>query len=149
MRSRTFSVILVSLHLVACAFFLVLRQPGITHLAERERERKESGYFFLSSADPYMFIAERPLNNWSPWHGGEDTWVKLLEIANLPSLVLTAIFGGIAIEAYRSTGSGDFSTDTWLRAYVFLAFSIVQWWLVGRRLAKSVYMARVWSRGDG
>ena len=91
MPSKTLPVVLVSLHLVACALFLVLREPGITFLEERQRERQESGYFFMMSSDPYMFIAERPLYQWSAWHGGEDPWVKFLEIANLPSLILSIV----------------------------------------------------------
>jgi hypothetical protein len=102
MRTRTLPIVLVTLHLMACAGFLAFRNPGISFLAERERERREWGYFFMNSADPYMFIAERPLYNWSEWHGGEETWVKALEVINLPSILLTATVGGIVVAMYRS-----------------------------------------------
>jgi len=95
MPARTVSIVLVSLHLVACAFFLALRDPGISFLAEREHARKEFGRFFIVSGGPYTFVAERPLYSWSEWHGGEETWVKVLEVANLPSIVLTAIIGAV------------------------------------------------------
>jgi hypothetical protein len=150
MPTRAVPIILVSLHLVACASFFVLRQPGIKFLAERERARREAGRFFIVSGGPYTFIAERPLYDWSEWHGGEETWVKFLEVANLPSIVLTATVGGIVIAAYRFTGYGDFSSDTWFRAYIFLFFSVAQWWLVGRGLEKAGRrVAHFWNRDDG
>jgi len=150
MRARTISIVLVSLHVVACASFLALRDPGISFLAEREYARKEFGRFFNVSGGPYTFVAERPLYNWSEWHGGEETWVKILEVANLPSIVLTAIIGGVVITAYGSTGYGDVGTDTWLRAFIYLLFSVAQWWIVGLGLEKvGRRVARLRIRGDG
>lgn len=131
MPKNALSLLLTSAHLAACVAFLALREPGISFLAERERARREWGYFFANSADPYVFIAERPLYNWSEWHGGEETWVKVLEVINLPSLVLTATIGGVVLAIYRVTGFGDYPTDTWIRALFFLGFSLVQWWTIG------------------
>lgn len=99
--------------------------------------RRDSGYFFMSSADPIMFIAGRPLYTWSEWHGGEELWVKLIEVPNLPALVVTATIGHIPIAIYRMTGYGDFVHDTWIRAVVFLFFSSVQWWWFGRVIERA------------
>ena len=91
MKSRKLvSVALVLAHLVACGAFLAAREPGISFLAEREAAYKEPGRFFFTSGDPYVYMAERPLRNWSRWHGGEEMWVKVLMIINLPSLILTS-----------------------------------------------------------
>ncbi|HSF16129.1 MAG TPA: hypothetical protein VLK65_11310 [Vicinamibacteria bacterium] len=132
MPKKALPLLLATAHAAACVVFLALREPGISFLAERERARREWGYFFINSADPYMFIAERPLYNWSEWHGGEETWVKVLEVLNLPSLILTATIGGAVIAVHRGTSFGDYPTDTWIRALFFLAFSLVQWWTIGR-----------------
>jgi hypothetical protein len=118
-------------NLLACVFFLVFRPAGISSIEERELMRREPGMFFVNSADPRTFVAERPLYQWNEWHGGEATWVKVVETLNYPALtgaeVLTDIWSAYA--APRSIGS--FRGDTWVRAWLYLALSSAQWLIVG------------------
>jgi hypothetical protein len=131
LRRHPVVTILLLLHLVVCSAFILLREPSISHLEERERMRRESGYHFESNVDPIMFIAGRRLNGWNEWHGGESLWVKICEVANLPALVATVTVGHLPIAIYRFTGSGTFVHDTWIRAFLFLVFSVTQWIVVG------------------
>ncbi len=150
MPKKTLPLILVTLHVAACIAFLALREPRIAFLAERERERREAGYFFIISRDPYTFIAERPLYTWNEFHGGEETWVKALEVVNLPSIFVTATLGGAVIAIYRFTGYGDYPTDTWIRAFLFFAFSLAQWWTIGQAIDTALRRMRLLdSRGAG
>lgn len=131
-RRHPVVTILLLLHLGACTAFILLREPSISHLEERERMRRESGYHFESSVDPFMFIAGRRLNGWNESHGGgESLWVKICEVANLPALVATVTVGHLPIAMYRATRIGTFVHDTWIRAFVFLLFSAAQWIVVG------------------
>ena len=131
LRRHPVVTILLVLHFAVCSAFILLREPSISHLEERERMRRDSDYVFESSTDPFMFIAGRRLNGWNEWHGGERLWVKICEVANLPALVLTVTVGHLPIAIYRATGSGTFVHDTWIRAFVFLLFSVSQWVAVG------------------
>jgi hypothetical protein len=144
LRRHPVVTILLLLHFVVCGAFIVLREPSISHLEERERMRRESGYHFESSVDPIMFIAGRRLNGWNEWHGGERLWIKICEVANLPALAATVTVGHLPIAIYRATGSGTFVHDTWIRAFVFLLFSVVQWCLVGRFIERRMR----WPRAD-
>jgi hypothetical protein len=135
-RKHPVVALFLSIHLAGCSAFLFLREPGISFPEEEERMRRDSGYFFVSSAGPIMHIAGRPLYNWSEWHGGEARWVKILEVANLPALIATVTIGHVPIAIYRSTGRGTFLHDTWIRALVFLLFSVAQWVFIGRLLER-------------
>jgi len=83
-----------------------------------------------------MYLAERPLYKWSKWHGGEELWVKVIETANVVPLVATRIFDA-ALEVVGAT-SGLFSVraQSWVSAVVFLGLSSVQWFWVGRAIAR-------------
>ena len=131
LRSHPIVTVLLLLHFVVCSAFILLREPSISHLEERERMRRDSGYVFESNVDPIMFIAGRRLNGWNEWHGGESLWIKIVEVANLPALLATVTVGHLPIAIYRATGSGTFVHDTWIRASVFLLFSVAQWVVVG------------------
>ena len=91
------------------------------------------GEFWISSADPYTYIAGRPLYNWSPWHGGERLGVKILEVINLPALLLasalTPIIGMI-------TGASHYYSWSWIRAVLFLLFATFQWLILGSIISR-------------
>ena len=145
LRHHPVVTILLLLHLAVCSAFIVFREPSISHLEERERMRTHSGYHFESSTDPFMFIAGRRLNGWNEWHGGDRLWIKICEVANLPALVATVTVGHLPIAIYRATRSGTFVHDTWIRAFVFLVFSAVQWVVVGRFIERRL---RRWPRAN-
>ena len=121
------------INLIACFAFVATREPATELIKEREEARRV-GAFTLSSADPYMIIAERPLRNWSRWHGGESTWVKVAEVLNGPALLLTKRIGDWW--AWRATNS--YERESWTRAYVFIILSSLQWLALGAIAAKIV-----------
>jgi len=141
-RHRITSSLLV-LHFATSAVFLLLREPGISFLDEREKMRRDWGYMFMVSGDAIMFIANRPLHAWSEWHGGEEAWVKVLEVLNLPALIATTTIGHIPIAIYRFSGRGNFVQDTWIRGVVFLLFSTLQWFLIGRAADRALIHGKV------
>lgn len=144
-RKHPLVALFLVVHFLFCAAFLVLREPAISFLEERERARLSLGHTFESSVDPIMFIAGRPLHGWNEWHGGEVIWIKVFEVLNLPAFVATVTIGHIPIAIYRATGSGSFVHDTWIRACVFVVFSVAQWVVIGRYLEKkgSAHVAAV------
>ena len=109
------ALLLVFVNWLVFATFLAQRPS-----AESELRRKDAlmaaGHFEFSTADPWSYIAARPLYNWSEWHGGERTWVKLTEVANLPALFAA---GWAVSFADRTTDLG-YLQESWVRAWVFL-----------------------------
>ena len=86
---------------------------------------------FMSSGEPVLYLAERPLYNWSEWHGGEAGWVKAVLIANWLPFVATRFFDdSLSVASFRST-SFPLRRQSWLVAWFFLGLSSVQWLLVG------------------
>jgi hypothetical protein len=75
-------------------------------------------------------LACRPLYGWSTFRGGEEIGVAALEVANLPSLVVTAIAGGFGEVSglARLTSACRWS---WLLAALFIVLASVQWWCIG------------------
>ena len=80
---------------LVCAVFLLQRPAGISFIDEREKMRRDAGTFFINSADPQMFIAERPLYRWNRWHGGEAMAIKVVEFLNWPALAGARAFGAV------------------------------------------------------
>ena len=120
---------------VAFGVFLALRPSAADRLREKD-SASERGEFSISSADPYTYIAARPLYNWSEWHGGEHPTVKMLEIANLPALLaassLTPVVGTI-------TGASVHHGWSYVRAALFLLFATGQWLTIGRWLSRRAH----------
>ena len=89
--------------------------------------RGRPGQFYFTSADPMAVIAERPLWSWSVFHGGEVLPVKVLEVLNLPALVVTVIFNAFA----GSSSVIGPQRASYMTFGVLLLGSTVQWYLVG------------------
>lgn len=123
------------LNLAACVVFLVTRPPARELIDEREQEQRH-GWLALSSGDPYMLIAERPLRQWNEWHGGETTWVKVIEILNAPALIATKIIGDAWAASHAFSGPPTYRRDSWIRAYLFVVVSSAQWLLIGALLSR-------------
>ena len=132
-RARRSAIVVAPciINLIVCVVFVATRPPATELLRAREEARR-AGAFSLSSADPYMIIAERPLRNWSEWHGGESTWVKVAEVLNGPALLVTKRVG----DSWSWRSSASYERDSWMSAYLFLALSSVQWLIVGWIIAK-------------
>lgn len=130
------------MNLVVCAVFVLTRPPATALIEERDRAR-QSGGFVVSSGDPYMLIAERPLKQWNEWHGGEATWVKIAEVLNGPALVATKYLGDRWLNSREARGAGSHGGDSWLRAYMFLALSSLQWLIVGAIAAGLIWRGRI------
>jgi hypothetical protein len=118
------------LNLIACAVFFIVRPPATDLIEERERAQR-LGSLTLSSSDPYMLIAERPLRQWNEWHGGESTWVKIIEVLDGPALIATKAIGDGWATSHAFSGTPTYGRESWVRAYVFVVASSVQWLLMG------------------
>ena len=130
-RRPVWRAVLPVVNLLAWALFLAVREPAVDYLRIQEAARIGKR-FEMSDVDPVTTLAERPLNTWSRWHGGESSWVKLLEVPNLVPLVVTVTVVGIATVPFWEKLS--VYSVSWARAAVFLFLSSLQWYLVGRRL---------------
>jgi hypothetical protein len=122
-------------NLIACAAFLMVRPEATSLIEERERA-EQMGAFSLSSSDPYMLIAGRPLRQWNEWHGGEAVWVKVIEVANGPAVLVAKFSGDLWGAEHSFSGQPTYRRKSWMRAYVFLIVSSVQWLLIGLALAR-------------
>jgi hypothetical protein len=131
-------------NLIACAAFLVARAPATALIEDRERTQ-QLGSLAVSSSDPYMLIAERPLRQWNAWHGDEVIWVKIVEVLDGPALIVTKKIGDrwAAIRAF--SGTATYRRESWFRAYVFVIASSVQWLLLGLLIGQ-LMMRRTRSR---
>jgi hypothetical protein len=122
---------LLALNLAGCVAFLLVRAPGIPFIEERERMRRSPGDIFLISGDAYTFIANRPLRSWNTWHGGEELWVRTIEVLNFPSVLIAKVAGDTWSIYASSRAIGSFVGDSWVRAGVYLVISSLQWVLIG------------------
>ncbi len=122
------------LNCVVCAMFIAVRPPASSLIEERERAQ-QVGAIAVSSADPYLLIAERPLRQWNRWHGGEATWVKVAEVLNGPALIVTKRFGDRWAAEHAFSGTPTYRRESWRRAYIFAVASSLQWLLVGLLIA--------------
>lgn len=115
---------------LACAMFLLTRPPDTTLIEERERA-EQAGGMAISSADPYMLIAERPLKQWNDWHGGEAAWVKFFEVLNCPALMAAEKVGDRWASHHALSGMPIARRESWIRAYAFATVAFLQWLLIG------------------
>jgi hypothetical protein len=122
------------LNCVVCTVFIAVRPPASSLIEERERAQ-QMGAIIVSSADPYMLLAERPLRQWNRWHGGEATWVKIVEVLNAPALIVTKRLGDRWAGERPFSGTPTYRRESWRRAYIFAAASSVQWLVLGLLLA--------------
>src|SRR4029079_2479104 len=119
-------------NLVACLLFVWLQKPAHPfYLQELDQARQRGATVFYD--DIWGMLACRTLNNWGPIHGGEDLGVAVLEVLNLPSLLLTGFIAVItdASRAARITSACQWS---WLLAGVFIVIASAQWWFIGRSI---------------
>src|SRR5947207_770139 len=120
---------------IACMVFLLVRPPASSLIEDRE-SAQAVGALSLSSADPYMLIAERPLRQWNTWHGGESTWVKIIEVLNGPAVIAAKHFGDEWAGNHAFSGIPTYRRESWVRAYVFVIASSLQWLLVGMLISR-------------
>ena len=130
---RRLPVGLVVAHWIVCLLFLALRppDPAGSRLDQMEHDRHTDEFHF-NSADPFGWVAERPLNNWSGYHGGECPWVKLLIVLNLAPTLAT-FFAMFFLDPVLSSPVRE---QTWIAGWIFLVLSTAQWWLVGMVVAR-------------
>ncbi len=111
---------------VAWATLLALRSPMAPEFfAERDRAQA-SGEVVLSSSDPALVLAGRPLWGWSTVHGGERWPVRVLEIVNVPSLLVVFVLDSIL----GVTGVAHHQRSMMSAALLF-AGTAVQWLYIG------------------
>jgi len=127
---RVLIVVPLVLNAIACAVFLAARPPATELIVQREKAQRV-GTLTMSSGDPYMLIAERPLWQWSVWHGGESLWVKTLEVLNGPAVIAAKRFGDEWAGDHAFSGTATYRRESWIRAYTFAIASSLQWLLVG------------------
>ena len=118
------------LNALAYTMFMLTRPPATALIEERERAERAGG-MAMSSADPYMLIAERPLKQWNEWHGGEDAWVKLLEVLNGPAVMVAKMVGDRWARDHALSGMPTARRESWIRAYAFATVACLQWLLIG------------------
>src|SRR5687768_3569686 len=120
------TLVLLLVNVAAFAIFVIARAPDEETLRHKDA-LWASGQMEISSADPFAYIAARPLRNWSNWHGGESTWVKLIEVPNLPALFVASQ----ALHASDPVMRLSHYDRSWRLAWFFLAAAILQWVLIG------------------
>lgn len=113
---------------IAFAAFVAVRPSDAAQLREKDAAWTP-GSFSISSADPYTYLAARPLYNWSEWHAGEHAAVKVLEVANLPALMAAA---AVTPVAGTLTGASVYHGRSWVRAILFVLFATLQWLAVAK-----------------
>ena len=119
--------VLVLINYAFFAAFLTFR-PSEEAILHSKDVRWAAGHFEWNSAAPWTYIAARPLYNWTEWHGGELTWIKAVEVLNLPALFT----GALAVRVARqSTQIGYYYESSWVRAWAFLAAATAQWLAIG------------------
>jgi len=135
MRWRRLSLLLCVVNWVAFLAFLIVRDPAIEPQREIGYSAGDETFQPLPSGHARSHIAGRPLDTWNSWHGGESTFVKATEIANLPSLVVATIVASPATHLLFPR-SGSYYLESWVRAWIFVVVASAQWigvgWLIGR-----------------
>ena len=130
--SMTLRAVLVVTNLCAWGTLVALRGPlPESFFVERDTARQDGG-FLLSSSDPMLVIAGRPLRQWSQFHGGERVAVKLLEVANVVPLCTIWLIDGMV-------GSGTRMHVYTQSVFTFgglLLLTSAQWWIAGTAVAR-------------
>ena len=76
--------------------------------------------------------AERPLYNWSEWHGGERWWIKALVGINFfPFHITRSIDDWVMPYAFANRNGPPFRAHSWMCAWVFAILSSSQWFIIG------------------
>jgi hypothetical protein len=125
-RFRRLSLILCVINWSAFSIFLLLRQPNIREDYEAMRTDAESVFRPMPSGSPMTHIAGRPLFTWNSWHGGESSFVIIGEVVNAPSLLLANILAP-QVGELLFTGSYSYYLESWVKAWLFIAFASGQW----------------------
>lgn len=133
-----FALPLLLANYVAFGAFIALRPSEAARLHEKDREYRR-GYLSMSSADPYTYIAARPLYNWSEWHGGERVAVKLLVTANLPALFAAGAVTPVVGVTLRVSVYYGWS---YVRGALFLLFATIQWLVIGGMIHRAISVRR-------
>jgi len=123
------------LNALICGIFMLVRPEATSLIEERERAQM-AGTLSLSSADPYMLIAERPLRQWNKWHVSESLWVKLCEVLNGPAVIAAKHFGDRWAADHAFSGKPTYRRASWIRAYIFLVVSSMQWLAIGAMIVR-------------
>jgi hypothetical protein len=124
------------------AYFMAVRPAGISDESQLDIARTTGGAIvFRSSSEPINYIAERPLYSWNAWHGGELLFVKILEILNMPALVLAHVAARLSSVVFGASLI-SVSFESWLRAWIFLVLASVQWWVTGRFITSRLSRSR-------
>lgn len=136
-RLSIIGLVLALLNIIGCLFFVFSRPPIDTqYLLELDKARA-AGHFVGNDAISGI-VACRAVGPWGNWHGLEVWYVKVLEIANL-DIVIPLMF---ASAIFNTVSSISTCTLSWIIAVLFLSFSAVQWFLIGRFIQSRV--ARSW-----
>lgn len=127
-----FSRTLPLANLIACLLFVWLQEPADPwYLQEVDQARQRGAMFDVD--DIWGTLACRTLNNWGPIHGGEAIGVAVLEVLNLPSLLLTG-FAGVIAESFGAARGTSACRWSWLLAGVFMTLASAQWWIIGHAI---------------
>jgi hypothetical protein len=106
--------------------FVLVREPAPAWYLEESDQARLRGST-IADDGVWGTLACRNLNNWGPIHGGEAIGVAMLEVLNLPSLLVTGTVGLFVDVA----GLVPTCRWSWLLAAVFVAVASVQWWWIG------------------
>lgn len=107
---------------IAFAVFIATREPATSRL-RAEDAAYARGIEPVEPAELIGDIATRPLFAWT----GERTWIKVVETANFPALMLAAFTSDRVCAALRIVPS----RESWVLAWFFLALSTLQWTAIG------------------
>jgi hypothetical protein len=125
-RTLRLAAVLFAINCVGFITFMIERPSG-EHILRKIDTGEAAGWLTVGSGAPWAYIAARPLFTWNKWHGGESRWVKVLEVANGPALILAvAMANGVIV------GPGNNYLESWAAAVLFVILSPLQWWLFAR-----------------
>jgi hypothetical protein len=134
MRLATILVLLLA-NWIAFAIFIAMREPATARL-RAEDAAYARGIEPVESADLIGDIAMRPLFAWT----GERAWVKVVETANFPALMLAAFTSDRLCAALRIVPS----RESWMLAWFFLALSALQWTAIGSLMSRTLASPPAW-----
>jgi len=126
MMRRRWAIALPIANVIACVLFVLLRQPAPAWYLDESDQARLRGSTILDDG-VWGTVACRNLNNWGPIHGGEAIGVAMLEVLNLPSLLVTGIVG-LFVDVGGLVPTCRWS---WPLAAVFVVAASVRWWWVG------------------
>jgi hypothetical protein len=125
-RARV-GIALLIVHWAICTMFLILRPVEHGGWLDHKEQAREQGMFTMSSGEPLLYVAGRPLYQWNTWHGGEQLWVKILETPNIMPLMATVFLDKFVEVVLLRSHIGSFRTQSWVTGYIFILLSSLQW----------------------